>query len=365
MTEIEISAAACEGYLAAVADTLADAGYQLPALPAAPYVFDPDEVQGGAVTLPTALPDSDALRLIWREDAGWLAGYPREDGGTDCLTELWLDAVPPPWRVVRAVQAIAKTGDLSAGITEDRADWPIGLLPLYEPDAAGLVQAAADEMRARAARISGRRPEPAEPDGTIAEHVRPIVAAVWNKVRPRVDEQRAALDQFRAAMREEARPNRAELRLVVDAAATVEEKRPLWVAESPALRTLLTSIPQLAECLRTQDALLDNDPNMVRLAAMARSAIREHDRLAEELDAVTAERDDLAKRLTEPRIRALEEVGERYPEARDWHIANESARATRTAAGQGQTERHAELMARALDEIESIGERPARDGGDQ
>lgn len=361
---IEISAEACEGYLAAVADTLADAGYDLPAPPAAPYVFDPDEVQGGAITLPTALPDSDALRLIWRENTGWLAGYPREDGGTDCLTELWLDVAPPPWRIVRAVQAIAKTGDLSAGITEDRADWPIELLPLYEPAAAGLVQAAADEMRARAARISGRRPEPAEPDGTIAEHVRPIVAAVWAKVRTRVDEQRAALRQFRAAMREEARPNRTELRLLVDAAKTVEEKRPLWVAESPALRTLLTGIPQLAECLRTQDALLDDDPDMVRLAAMARSAIREQERLAAELDAVTAERNDLAKRLAEPRIRALEAVGERYSEARDWHIANEAAKATRTAADQGQTDRHAELMARALDEIESIGE-PGREEAGQ
>lgn len=191
MTEIEISPAAAEGYLAAVAEALAEAGFALPEAPAAPYTADPDEFLGGTITLPTALPDDDALGLVWSETEGWFAGYPDPEGGIGCLTELWLDIAPPPWRVVRAVQAIARTGDLKAGTDEGgRAVWPAELLPLYEPDAAGLVQVGADALKAHAARLTGRPARPADEGGVVYEHVRPIVAAVWGRARGRVTELR-------------------------------------------------------------------------------------------------------------------------------------------------------------------------------
>lgn len=183
MADVEITPEAAESYIHAVAVALDAAGYTLPS--AVLYWFDEDGPTGGITLLDAIQPHKDDLGLSWELSEGWSAGYPHPEGGLELVEDLLLDVAPPPWRVVAAVKAIAKSGCLAAGIAES-ARYPVELLPLYEPAAEGLVQAAADAVKARAATLRGTAATSASETGLITSMVTPAVAAVYAKVRGRL-----------------------------------------------------------------------------------------------------------------------------------------------------------------------------------
>lgn len=119
MTSHDIDPAHAEGYIAAVADALDAAGYKT-----TPYVFDEDEILGGAITMPDLCGET-GLGLTWDEITGWQVGYPARNG-IDCLTPIWIGLVPPPDQVVMAVRGAADAGDIAAAYDEDLeipAEW--------------------------------------------------------------------------------------------------------------------------------------------------------------------------------------------------------------------------------------------------
>ncbi|MFB4312899.1 DUF6292 family protein [Actinomadura sp. 21ATH] len=219
MADIEITPEAAEGYLAAVAEHLAEQGR---VRPDRPYVFDPDEHLGGTIDLPKVLSDAGDLRLIWDERSGWHAGYPREGGGTDALTALELDVAPPPWEVGLAVGRIVREDGLKAGRPrEDSGPVVHGPeeLAAYEPGVPALVEAGAHTLTVRAARLAGNRPvEHSRPATWQVDHARPVVAAVWALLRDRMASaeggERSAdreVERLRAGLAEAQRPSGKEL----------------------------------------------------------------------------------------------------------------------------------------------------------
>lgn len=226
----DITHLAAEGYLDAVAEALTASGHPNE------HAYDG---AGGSITVAAARPDAEPLRLHWTADEGWSAGYAATRHGPDCLVELWLDAVPPPWRVVLAVRAIVEAGDLSAGVAEDNVTHGAEELITYAPPLVPLVQAAAAGLRDRARRLRGQPPvtDPVPDDSWTMGVVRPIVAAIGRALQESGEIPAGASRRVRA--------RRAE-----DAARTVRARHPQWAAEEPALRVLLDEVPRMAAAIR-------------------------------------------------------------------------------------------------------------------